>query len=218
MSFAPPRHSNAIDKFKSLDARIQRYEKAAAWLEERLGQVADIRFKVRGRSAARQSYFGWVMMSDHPRYNAVPVSLIQRAMQAEGLPVLPTRNPFYQLTLFNLRPETYRIDQPRNISNSASSRILWLLQRVRRPRYARPQEGRCSRRESLSSRGRATGPVVAESSLAGEVRTRFHLGRVRRRPCSPSWGTLQGGNETLHLWPKGAGIRFQCRRAPDKSG
>jgi dTDP-4-amino-4,6-dideoxygalactose transaminase len=116
-----------LEQLKTLDARLERYRKAAEYLEGRLRQTTRIRFQTRGRKAQRQGYFGWVMIFDDPEYDDIPLSVIQQALVAEGLPALPTWDPVYRFILFNLQPGTYRIDQPCSVTEHVGRRILWLL-------------------------------------------------------------------------------------------
>jgi dTDP-4-amino-4,6-dideoxygalactose transaminase len=115
------------EQLASLNSRLERYEKAARYLEQRLGESTRIRFQRRGRKADRQGYFGWVMIFDDPSYSDIPLTVIQKAISAEGLPVIPTWDPVYRFVLFNLAPETYRIDQPCAITEQVGGRILWLM-------------------------------------------------------------------------------------------
>jgi dTDP-4-amino-4,6-dideoxygalactose transaminase len=115
------------EQLKSLDTRLKQYRASAMYLEERLKQSTRIRFQQRGRKAERQGYFGWVMVFDDPAYADIPVEAIQKALAAEGLPVLRAEGPIYQFILFNVEPEAYRIDQPCVVTENACERILWVL-------------------------------------------------------------------------------------------
>ena len=115
------------EQLKLLTDRLERYGKAAAYLENRLKDSTKIRIQTRGRRADRQGYYGWVMLFDDPAYADIPVSVIQKAMVAEGLPVMPTWDPVYRFILFNLKPEAYRIDQPCTVTEQLVPRTLWML-------------------------------------------------------------------------------------------
>jgi L-glutamine:2-deoxy-scyllo-inosose/3-amino-2,3-dideoxy-scyllo-inosose aminotransferase len=115
------------EQLKSLDARLTKYREAATYLENRLKQSTRIRFQRPGAKAQRQGYFGWVMMFDDPAYMQIPVEAIQKALDAEGVPVFRAEGPIYRFVLFNLAPDAYRIDEPCVVTEQACTRILWLL-------------------------------------------------------------------------------------------
>ena len=115
------------EQLQSLDDRLARYEAGARYLEERLSQTTQIRFQKRGLKADRQSYFGWVMIFDDPIYRDIPLSVIQRALTAEGLPVMMTWDPVYRFILFNLHPSAYRIHRLCTVTEGIGTRVLWLL-------------------------------------------------------------------------------------------
>lgn len=114
-------------QLKQLDQQIERYQSSARYLEKRLAETTKIRFQARGRRADRQGYFGWVMLFDDPSYADIPLSVISKALTAEGLPVLTTWGPVYQFVLFNLERDAYRIDQPCTVTEHVSQRMLWIL-------------------------------------------------------------------------------------------
>jgi L-glutamine:2-deoxy-scyllo-inosose/3-amino-2,3-dideoxy-scyllo-inosose aminotransferase len=115
------------EQLKSLDGRLDLYAERVRYLEARLRSSTRIRFQARGRRADRQGYYGWVMLFDDPSYADIPIAIIQKAIAAEGLSVLQTWNPVYRFVLFNLRPDTYRIDQPCLVTERLVPRTLWLL-------------------------------------------------------------------------------------------
>ena len=115
------------EQLKTLDSRLERYRNAARYLEDRLSNSTKIRFQKPGQKADRQGYFGWVMIFDDPTYASIPLTVIQKAMVAEGLEVMPTWDPVYRFILFNLKPEAYRIDQECVVTERLVPRILWFL-------------------------------------------------------------------------------------------
>jgi L-glutamine:2-deoxy-scyllo-inosose/3-amino-2,3-dideoxy-scyllo-inosose aminotransferase len=115
------------EQLKSIDSRLERYSKAVHYLESRLRQSTRIRFQTPGKKAERQGRFGWVMMFDDPAYADIPVTVLQNAFTAEGVPAFRAEGPIYRFILFNLPPEAYRIDQPCSVTEHACNRILWLL-------------------------------------------------------------------------------------------
>lgn len=115
------------EQLKHLDARLERYARGAAYLEQRLADRTRIRIQKRGRKATRQGYFGWAMIFDHPDYADVPIEVIQEAMTAEGVRPIKPWGPVYRFVLFNLAREDYRIDQPCTVTEGIGGRVLWLL-------------------------------------------------------------------------------------------
>jgi dTDP-4-amino-4,6-dideoxygalactose transaminase len=115
------------EQLKTLDSRLERYRQGALYLERRLRESTKIRFQPIGRKAEKQGYFGWVMIFDDPEYQDVPLMNIQKAMNAEGLPIYKTWDPVYRFVLFNLKPEAYRINSECSVTESVGGRVLWLL-------------------------------------------------------------------------------------------
>jgi dTDP-4-amino-4,6-dideoxygalactose transaminase len=115
------------EQLKSLDKRLERYRKAACYLESRLQESTQIRFQKRGLEADRQGYFGWAMIFDDPHYADIPIEQIQNALGAEGVPVIPTWDPVYRFVLFNLKPSDYRIDHECVVTENTRARLLWLF-------------------------------------------------------------------------------------------
>lgn len=115
------------EQLKMLDSRLERYRQSVLYLEERLGESTRIRFQKREPKTRRQGYFGWVMIFDDPAYAGIPIELIQKAIYAEGLPLITAEGPIYRHALFNLDSDEYRIDQPCTVTELACSRILWLF-------------------------------------------------------------------------------------------
>jgi len=114
------------EQLKTLDARLEHYGRSASYLESRLRERTKIRFQRRGLKATRQGYFGWVMIFDDPAYTDIPLAVIQKALDAEGLKLIRTWGPVYRFILFNLPPEAYRVDQPCTVTERISDRVLWL--------------------------------------------------------------------------------------------
>lgn len=114
------------EQLKSLDARLERYNRATRHLESRLSQSTHIRFQRRAEKTDRQGYFSWVMIFDDPRYWDIPLEVIHRAIVAEGLPVFTAHPPVYKFTLFNLKPESYRIHGECNVTERIGARVLRL--------------------------------------------------------------------------------------------
>jgi dTDP-4-amino-4,6-dideoxygalactose transaminase len=115
------------EQLKSLDSRLRHYRASASYLEERLGKNTSIRFQTPGAKATRQGYFAWLMMFDDPAYSEIPVDAIQKALAAEGVPVFRAEGPIYNFVLFNVDRDSYRIDQPCEVTERTCARMLWLL-------------------------------------------------------------------------------------------
>jgi hypothetical protein len=67
------------------------------------------------------------MVFDDPAYADIDVNVIQRAIEAEGLPILRAEGPIYRFILFNVPRELYRIAEPCLVTEHACDRMLWLL-------------------------------------------------------------------------------------------
>lgn len=115
------------EQLKTLGGRLERYRSAVRYLEERLAVSTKIRFQRSGYRAERQGYFGWVMLFDDPLYADIPIEVIEKAFQAEGIEIIRAEGPIYKFILFNADPEAYRIDQPCLVTEQACSRMLWML-------------------------------------------------------------------------------------------
>jgi dTDP-4-amino-4,6-dideoxygalactose transaminase len=110
-----------------LDSRLDRYTKAVQYLEGRLGESTRIRFQKPGRKATRQGRFGWVTILDDPAYTDLPIEILHKAIEAEGLPMFRAEGPIYRYILFNLPQDHYRIDKPCSVTENTCARSLWLL-------------------------------------------------------------------------------------------
>lgn len=115
------------EQLKTLNSRLERYGRAVQYLESRLSQSTRLRFQLRGRKADRQGYFAWTMMLDDPSYIDIPLGVIQKALVAEGLPVLAAHPPVYRFILFNLNSDAYRIHGECRVTETVGARVLRLL-------------------------------------------------------------------------------------------
>ena len=97
------------EQLKGLEALIERYEKAAGLLCDRLAGVHGVRVQTRGRQASPQGYYSLAMLFDEGPIAAVPGSAIREALLAEGLPVSRSYGPVYRHTLYNVDTSQYRI-------------------------------------------------------------------------------------------------------------
>jgi L-glutamine:2-deoxy-scyllo-inosose/3-amino-2,3-dideoxy-scyllo-inosose aminotransferase len=115
-------------QLQTLNARLERYQRGVKYLEARLGASTRIRFQRRGDKTNRQGYYGWVMLFDDAHYSDVPIEIIQKAIEAEGVPLIPTwgMGPVYRFILFNLKPEAYRVAGDCPVTELMTKRLLWL--------------------------------------------------------------------------------------------
>jgi dTDP-4-amino-4,6-dideoxygalactose transaminase len=106
---------------------LDRYARAAQYLEERLGETTRIRFQQPGSKVDRRSWYGWVLLFDDPMFDGVTVAALRAALAAEGLPLSPTWGPVWRFNLFNLPAGAYRVEEPCTVTEQLSPRVLWLL-------------------------------------------------------------------------------------------
>lgn len=114
------------EQLQTLEARLESYQQGARYLESRLGATTQIRFQQRWRKNTRQSYYGWVMLFDDAQYTDIPIDTIRRAIEAEGVPLIPTWGPVHRFVLFNLKPEEFRVEGDCPVTDRTSKRLLWL--------------------------------------------------------------------------------------------
>jgi len=112
------------EQLKQLADRLERYRVAVHYLEERLSRSTRLRFQQRPAGVERQGYYLWMILFDDPAYNDIPLSTIESAFRAEGLPASPVWDPVYRFILFNQAPSAYRIAQPCTVAERMVSRML----------------------------------------------------------------------------------------------
>lgn len=115
------------EQLRTLDSRLAGYGTAVQRLEARLSQSTRIRFQAREPKTTRQGYFGWIMLFDDPAYADVPIENIQRALEAEGVPVFRAEGPIYDFVLFNVDPAEYGMGDPCTVTEATCARALWLV-------------------------------------------------------------------------------------------
>lgn len=115
------------EQLKGLESRLERYRQGAKYLQERLAGRTKVRLQAPGRRADAQGFWGWVMLFDDPGYADIPLDLIQKALEAEGLPSMRIWDPVYRFILFNLSPGEYRVDQECTVAERLVPRSLWLM-------------------------------------------------------------------------------------------
>jgi L-glutamine:2-deoxy-scyllo-inosose/3-amino-2,3-dideoxy-scyllo-inosose aminotransferase len=114
------------EQLETLEARLESYQQAVSYLETRLGVSTRIRFQRRGPKITRQSYYGWVMLFDDAHYSDIPINTIHKAIEAEGLPLIPTWGPVHKFVLFNLKPDAYRVEGDCPVTERTGKRLLWV--------------------------------------------------------------------------------------------
>jgi len=116
------------EQLKDLNELITRYNASATRLGNRLKKTTKIRFQEHGRKASPQGFYGWAMIFDDPEYADIPVEILQKALNAEGLPLERTWGPLYEHQLFNLETKDYRIDGLAcEVMEQTHARALWLF-------------------------------------------------------------------------------------------
>jgi L-glutamine:2-deoxy-scyllo-inosose/3-amino-2,3-dideoxy-scyllo-inosose aminotransferase len=97
-------------QLRHLDELIATYNDNAAYLEEQLRDVPGVRVQARGRLSGPQSYYAFGLIFDEEPLRDIPLEVIQRAINAEGLGVGGTYGVVYRHILWNIEPGRYRIE------------------------------------------------------------------------------------------------------------
>lgn len=97
------------DQVDELAGLIDRYDRAAGVIRDRLADVPGARIQARGKQASPQGYYALVPIFDDGPTAAVPVTRIHEAIRAEGLAVGGTYGPVYRHMLYNMASDRYRI-------------------------------------------------------------------------------------------------------------
>jgi L-glutamine:2-deoxy-scyllo-inosose/3-amino-2,3-dideoxy-scyllo-inosose aminotransferase len=95
------------DQLQALPGRMATYQDGAARLEELLAGVPNVRVQARGRQATAQSYYRWTLIFDD-ELAEVPLAIVQKTLEAEGVALGVTYGPIYQHILWNAAEHTYR--------------------------------------------------------------------------------------------------------------
>lgn len=100
------------DQLKTPRPMTETYNRNALRLEARLADVPDVRVQSRGRLADPQGYYRWVVLFDDEPLEHVPLDLMLKAINAEGVPLEPTYGAVYAHRLFNLTSDDQFVVPP----------------------------------------------------------------------------------------------------------
>ncbi len=98
------------DQLEGLASLIERYNRTAEIIKDKIADVPGIRIQTKGRLASPQGYYTLAVIFDGEGVKDVPLVRIIEACAAEGLQLSRTYGPVYKHLLFNLRENEYRID------------------------------------------------------------------------------------------------------------
>ncbi len=98
------------DQLKGLPDLIERYNRTAAIITEKIADIPEIRVQSKGRLASPQGYYTLAVIFDGNGIKDVPLERIIEACAAEGLQMGKTYGPVYKHLLFNMADNEYRID------------------------------------------------------------------------------------------------------------
>ncbi len=98
------------DQLTGLSDLINRYNKTAEIIKEKIAEVPEVRIQTKGRLASPQGYYTLAFIFDGGKIEDVPLKRIIEACAAEGLQLSGTYGPVYNHQLFNLAEGDYRID------------------------------------------------------------------------------------------------------------
>ena len=98
------------DQLEGLSALIDRYNRTAEIIKEKIADVPGVRIQTKGRLASPQGYYTLAVIFDGEEIKEIPIERIIEACEAEGLQLSKTYGPVYEHLLFNLAEDEYRID------------------------------------------------------------------------------------------------------------
>jgi L-glutamine:2-deoxy-scyllo-inosose/3-amino-2,3-dideoxy-scyllo-inosose aminotransferase len=98
------------DQLEDLPELIERYNRTAAIIKDKIADIPGVRIQTKGRLASPQGYYALTIIFDGEGIKDVPLERIIETCEAEGLKMAKTYGPVYQHLLFNLREDEYRID------------------------------------------------------------------------------------------------------------
>jgi len=99
------------DQLEDLPELIERYNRTAAIIKEKIANISGVRIQSKGRLASPQGYYTLAVIFDGEAIKDIPLDRIIEACAAEGLQMGKTYGPVYQHLLFNLTEDEYRIDE-----------------------------------------------------------------------------------------------------------
>jgi len=98
------------DQLEGLSDLIDRYNRTAEIIKEKIADIPGVRIQTKGRLASPQGYYSLAFIFDGEEVKDVPLARIIEACAAEGLQLGGTYGPVYKHLLFNLAEDEYRID------------------------------------------------------------------------------------------------------------
>jgi len=98
------------DQMEGLSDLIDRYNRTAAIINEKIADIPGIKIQTKGRLASPQGYYTLAFIFDGEGIKEIPIARIIEACVAEGLQLSGTYGPVYKHLLFNLAESEYRID------------------------------------------------------------------------------------------------------------
>jgi dTDP-4-amino-4,6-dideoxygalactose transaminase len=98
------------DQLENLAVLIDRYNRTADIIKEKLADVPEVRIQAKGRLASPQGYYSFNFIFDGEGIKDIPLARIIEACGAEGLTIGKTYGPVYKHLLFNLNKDEYRIN------------------------------------------------------------------------------------------------------------
>lgn len=112
------------EQLRHLDDRLAKYNRAVAYIEDRLTASTPVRFQARDPKTDVQGYFLWIPIFDAPEFSDIPLSVVRDAIAAEGLNLWPMDGPMYQFVQFNIAKDDYRMPEPCTVTEAISETAL----------------------------------------------------------------------------------------------
>lgn len=97
------------EQFEQFPKLIDTYNRSLKYLDDRIANIPGVRVQSPGRLTDRRSCFKWTVIFDQEPLNKIPLDVLLKAINAEGVPMSRGYPPVYRHTLFNLPPSDYVI-------------------------------------------------------------------------------------------------------------
>lgn len=88
------------EQIKKLDGEIEKREKNASYLSDKLSQIPGIKPLVRSKDTTRHSYHLYALRYDKNEFNGASKASFLQALNAEGIPMHPGYAPLHRQALF----------------------------------------------------------------------------------------------------------------------
>jgi len=98
------------DQLTDLSDLIDRYNRTADIINEKIANIPEVRIQTKGRLASPQGYYSLAFIFDGEEIKDISLARIIEACLAEGLQLNATYGPVYKHLLFNIAEDEYRID------------------------------------------------------------------------------------------------------------